>query len=63
MEAKKFIEILDKHVDQAALMKDLGKEIVLPLVKEKLLAIDVIPGTDIDQKVIQKIVEYLEAQV
>lgn len=63
MTFKRFLEILNKNVDEVQLGKDLGAELVLPFVKEKLGKLDVIPGTDIDNVVIQKVVAYLEAQV
>ena len=60
LEVKKVLEILDKNVNQEQLLKDLGAELVLPLVKDKLLAVDLIPGTTIDNEILKKVVEYLE---
>ena len=62
MDFKKLIELIDKHVNQEALAKDLLIEYVIPVVEEKLKAIDPIAGTQIDNEVIAKIIDFLKAQ-
>lgn len=63
MEAKKLIEILDKNINQEQLAKDLAVEFVLPFLKEKIAGIDLVPGTDLDKKIIMKALNALEAMV
>lgn len=63
MTGKRFLEILDKNVNQEQLAKDLGAELVLPFIEEKLAGVDVIPGTDIDNKVIAEVVEFIKKQL
>jgi hypothetical protein len=63
MTGKRLLEIIDKNVDEKQLAKDLGAELILPFVKEKLGKLDIIPGTDIDNKVIAQVIEFLEKQV
>lgn len=63
MDTKKLLEILDKNIDQGQLLKDLGKEFVLPIVERELSGIDLIPGTDIDNKIIMEVVNFLKKQL
>lgn len=63
MDTKKLLEILDKNVNQEQLLKDLGKEFVLPVVERELVGIDLIPGTDIDNKIIMEVVNFLKKQL
>jgi len=57
------LKILDKHIDQEALAKDLAIVYVLPMIEKAVEGIDVIPGTDLDQLAIQKVIEFIKAQV
>lgn len=63
MDAKKFIEILDKHVDQEGLVKELAVELVLPFLEAQVAKIDIIPGTDLDQKALAAALEALKKMV
>lgn len=60
MNFKRLVEIVDKNVDQQQLLKDLGKELVLPFIEEKLSKLDIIPGTTIDNEIIKKVVEFIK---
>ncbi len=59
----KFVEILDRHVDQEALLKDLANEYVLPMIEEKLANLDLIPGTDLDKDIILKVIAAIKGLV
>ena len=54
MEGKKFVEILDKHINQEALLKELAIEFVLPKFEEKIAGLDIVPGTDLDKELLLK---------
>lgn len=54
MEAGKFVSILDKHINQEALLKELAVEFVLPKLEEKIVGLDIIPGTDLDKELLMK---------
>lgn len=63
MDTKKFMEILDKNVNQEQLMKDLVLEYVMPYLEEKIAGIDLIPGTDIDNNMIAEVIAFVKKQV
>lgn len=63
MEAKKLVEILDKHVNQEALMKELAVEILLPFLEAEVMKIDIIKGTDLDQKAMLAALDALKKMV
>ena len=63
MEAGKFVAILDKHINQEALLKELAVEFVLPKLEEKIAGLDIIPGTDLDKELILKALNALKAMV
>ena len=56
METKKFLEILDKHIDQSSLAKDLAIELVIPLI-EKFVADTSNPYDDQLVKFIKEFIE------
>lgn len=67
-EAKKILEILDKHVNQEAFAKEVVGVYVMPWLdgtKAKLESgeIDLIPGTDLDKHVLLTAIEFLKKQV
>lgn len=53
METKKLVQILDKHINQEALLKDLVLEMVIPMIEEAAAKSE----TQIDDK----LVAYLKA--
>jgi hypothetical protein len=57
------LKLLDKHINQEALAKDLALVYVLPMIEKAVEGVDIIPGTDIDQAVIKQVVEFIKAQV
>lgn len=59
----KLLAVLDKHINQEALLKDLAIMYVMPVIREKIVGLDLIPGTEIDNDVIKKVVDYLESLV
>jgi hypothetical protein len=63
MEEISLVQILDKHIDQEGLAKDLLKKYAMQWVEGKLAGMDPIPGTTLDNEAIAKIVAYLKAQV
>jgi hypothetical protein len=60
MDMKQFIALLDKHVNQEALAKDLVKALVLPWIEEKLKGVDIIPGTELDQLAVDSFLKFLK---
>lgn len=56
---KQLLSLLDKHVDQEALAKDIVKLLVLPWVEEKLKSVDIIPGTELDQLAVESFLKFL----
>lgn len=63
MTGKRALEILDKNVNQEQLVKDLASELVLPFLEEKVAGLDLIPGTDIDNKAIAEVMAFLKTKV
>jgi hypothetical protein len=63
MEAQKFVTILDKHINQEALLKELAVEYVMPMIEEKIAGLDIIPGTDLDKEMIAKAIVALKELV
>ena len=59
----KLVEVLDKHINQEALLKDLAVMYVMPILREKVAGIDIIPGTTIDNEAIKLVMDYLEGLV
>lgn len=63
MTGKRALEILDKNVNQEQLVKDLAAELVLPFIEEKLAGVDLIPGTDIDNKMIAEVIAFIKSKI
>lgn len=62
MDTKKLFEIVDKHVDQEGLAKDLFAEYALGFleqIKQKVLSheIDLIKGTELDAEAVIKVID------
>lgn len=59
MDLQKLLLIIDKHVNQEALAKELLREFVLPIVEKELseLKIDIIPGTTLDEALMKSAID------
>ncbi len=55
MDKQKFLEILDKHIAQEALMADLAKELLIPTIK-KFVADTANPY---DDKLVEMLIEFM----
>lgn len=60
MDMKQLLMLLDKHVNQEELAKDIVKMLVLPWVEEKLKGVDIIPGTNLDQLAVDAFLKFLK---
>jgi hypothetical protein len=60
MDMKQLLALLDKHVNQEALAKDIVKMLVLPWIEEKLKGVDIIPGTELDQLAVESFLKFLK---
>jgi hypothetical protein len=57
---KQLLALLDKHVNQEELAKDVVKMLVLPWIEEKLKGVDIIPGTNLDQIAVEAFLKFLK---